>query len=483
MKLKDLFKNIPIQMLGDENIEINGISSHSKEVEMGDLFILKQGKSFTGIDFLPEIIHRGARALLTESLLPLCQLAQIICKSIATIELLLLHRFYRLFENAPAIFGITGTCGKTTTAFLAKKIFEYKGLPCGVIGTLGAFIGQEHLPTSLTTPSLTTSHKLLAKIKQKGFPIAVMEVSSHALTQNRIEGIDFSIGVFTNFSHEHLDYHKTLENYFEAKCGLFRSLTKEATAIFNQDDSKSSLVQRVTQAHIFTYGIESKADVRASNIQLSLTTSSFTVHFQDKRVSFSIPLVGIFNVYNTLAAVSMGLVQGLDLEEIAVSLHEFSFGFGRLESITLPRKKTPYVFVDYAHKPKALQHILTTLRQWKKNRLFIVFGCGGDRDKEKRPLMASIAEAYADLVIVTNDNPRSEDPKKIITEIITGFTQENYVIEENRYLAIKKAIALSTLEDIILIAGKGHETKQIFSNHELLFDDREVAREFLSQNF
>lgn len=479
MKLSVLFEGLDVEILGkDLNREISGIALHSEDVLDNYLFI-----SHTG-EFVTKAKQNGAIAVLTNSSsIPKHDMVQIIAHDLRSIMLEIISRLYPIYSNSLIKIGITGTSGKTTTSFLIQRVLSSPEELCGVIGSVGAHSKNKIITTRLTTPDSATLHRLLYNMQKENLAFVAMEVSSHSLTQNRIAGVNFSIAVFTNFSHEHLDYHKTLDNYFLAKCKLFEELQVGGTAIINKDDAKfESLCKKIT-GPILTYGLYSGADIHASNIYSSLNGTSFSIEFAGEIGYINSSLIGLFNVYNILAAVGAGIACGISLQDSVLRLRGYKQSFGRMERIFSANPLHPTIFLDYAHKPHALAQVLQTLSAFEYNRLIVIFGCGGNRDREKRPVMAQIAEQYADKIIVTTDNPRDENPNAIIEEILQGFTNLNKVeVEPERTSAIQQGIRLGEKEDIVLIAGRGNESMQIFSNYEKPLQDREVIHEFLSQN-
>lgn len=477
MKLRLLFDGLDIEIIGnDRDIEINGIAVHSQDILSGYLFISHTGK------FVIEAKQNGAVAVLTNRCIS-TDMLQIIARDFNSIMLEIINRLYPIYSSDFIKIGITGTSGKTTTSLLIQRILTSSEKHCGVIGSVGAHMTTGVIPTRLTTPDCVTLHRLLHCMQRENMSYVAMEVSSHGLDQNRVMGVDFSIAIFTNFSHEHLDYHKSMQNYFLAKCKLFEELQVGGTAIVNKDEAAfENLCKKIT-GHIITYGMQSGADISASNIYLSLSGSSFSVEFAGEIGYINSSLLGLFNVYNILAAVAAGIACGTPLQDCLRRLRGYKQSFGRMERIPSSNPSLPFIFLDYAHKPHALSQVLQTLSQFQHGRLIIVFGCGGERDREKRPLMAQIADKYADKIFITTDNPRGEDPDAIIAEIMQGFTNLSKVfIEKDRKSAIQKGIRFGKKGDIVLIAGRGNETMQIFSNYTRNLQDREVIHEFLSQN-
>jgi UDP-N-acetylmuramoyl-L-alanyl-D-glutamate--2,6-diaminopimelate ligase len=385
------------------------------------------------------------------------------------------------FWNNPSsklhMVGVTGTSGKTTTTYLVRHLYSHFGVSSGLMGTVTYIAGNHQRSAIRTTPDVITTHSFLNEVVQSGATACVMEVSSHALMQGRTAQVDFDTAVFTNLTPEHLDYHGTREAYADAKSLLFMKLLKkpDPLAIFNAQDPWAQAVVGNCPAKKLSFALEAPADVTAKNIILSRENTRFDICFAGETVSVCWPLAGKFNVANALAATCVFLGRGYRLQEIAQGITSFSAPPGRLERV--PNEKGLTIFVDYAHKEDALFKVLKTLRETTSGKLITVFGCGGDRDKQKRPKMAKAAEQFSDLTIVTSDNPRSEDPMTIIQQICTGFTSSLYQVIPDRKSAIQYAIQQATPSDIILIAGKGHEHYQIFSQGTIPFDDCEIARE------
>jgi UDP-N-acetylmuramoyl-L-alanyl-D-glutamate--2,6-diaminopimelate ligase len=380
--------------------------------------------------------------------------------------------------------AVTGTNGKTTTSFLIKHICENAGLRCGLIGTVRYEIGERVLPATRTTPESLDLQELLGQIANAGCKAAAMEVSSHAVAQGRIRGLEWDVAVFTNLTQDHLDFHGTMENYFAAKAQLFHSLAEQKkkrkpVAVINIDDryGEKLLGEINRKVTVVTYGMGVHADFRASNYRMEFGGTSFQLDARGKSYLVRVPLIGRFNVANSLAALAGANALGLNLREAILSLSKTPQVPGRLQAV--PAKRQFQVFVDYAHTPDALANVLKTLRELEPRRLIVVFGCGGDRDRQKRPLMANVVEQAADRAIITSDNPRKEDPEKIIDEVETGFRSSHYEKIVDRTEAIGRAIDLAEPRDIVLIAGKGHENYQEFADHTVPFDDIQVARRAL----
>jgi UDP-N-acetylmuramoyl-L-alanyl-D-glutamate--2,6-diaminopimelate ligase len=370
-----------------------------------------------------------------------------------------------------------------------KNLFDDLIGSCGLIGTIEHIIGHQRYQATRTTPDVTNNQKMLREMLTQGCCSAVMEVTSHALDQGRVDKIDFDVAIFSNLTLDHLDYHGTMESYGHAKKKLFDQLGKEKSpksrakwAIVNQDSPWTPYMLRDCSAHVLSYGIDQVADLQASNICLEPQGTSAKVTYQGKSVDCYWPLVGRFNVYNCLAALAATLSQGIPLEEVANYLCKIPFIRGRLQPV--PNCLGLRIYVDFAHSDDALLNVLATLKEVQPStgRLIVIFGCGGDRDRTKRPKMAKACEEYADLCIVTSDNPRSEDPHKICEEVISGFSKPHlYQIEIDRRAAIQKGIELTCSDDILLIAGKGHETYQVFVHKTIEFDDYQIATDICTQ--
>lgn len=492
MKLKKVLKNIPVkQVKGSKDLEITGICANSKLVAPGNLFIAKKGRSEDGSQYIPEAIAAGAAAIVTDIYDPLLKhTTQIIHPDTSLIEGMIANQYYEFPSNELYLVGITGTNGKTTTSFLIKHLLEKIHGPCGLIGTIEYIIGQNRYQATRTTPDICMNQKMLREMLHQKCTSAVMEVTSHALDQGRVNGIDYDTAVFTNLTLDHLDYHQTMENYCAAKNKLFFNLydgkKKKAkpgpkTAVVNIDSPWHHKILEGCQAKKITYGIDNPtADVRAKDIKLTSFQTSLLLSHKGHEIPFAWPFAGRFNVYNLLAAVSVGLSRGISLEAIASIMQSATCAPGRLEFVPNPLKLK--IYVDFAHTDDALANVLECLQELKTGRIITIFGCGGDRDRLKRPRMAQVSEEFSDVVIVTSDNPRSEDPGSIVREIVKGFKPGfPYIVELDRKKAIEQAIDMANPDDIILIAGKGHETYQIFAHKMIEFDDRSVARKLCEQ--
>jgi UDP-N-acetylmuramoyl-L-alanyl-D-glutamate--2,6-diaminopimelate ligase len=481
MQLKILAESIPVrEVLGSLDREVDGIFYDSRRVQKNGLYVAVRGAHFDGHKFTEQAIERGASAIVVERPESHSRATSLVVADSRVALADLAFTFYQKPALRLKMAGVTGTNGKTTTTFLIKHICENAGLRSGLIGTVRYEIGERILPATRTTPESLDLQELLAQMTGAGCKAAVMEVSSHALAQERTRGLEWDVAVFTNLTQDHLDFHETMANYFEAKARLFTGLTsqpnkKEGKAVINIDDPHGEkLIARLGRdIPVITYGMSARADFRASNYRAEFSGTSFQLDARGKIYLVRVPLIGRFNVSNAMAALAAANSLGVSLREAVLSLAKSPQVPGRLESV--PAKRQFQVFVDYAHTPDALLNVLKTLRELNPRRLIVVFGAGGDRDQQKRPLMGRAADQNADYSIITSDNPRKEDPLAIIEEVKKGVRSTNFETVPDRAEAIARAIALAQPRDIILIAGKGHETYQEFADHTIPFDDRQTA--------
>jgi len=488
MKLEDVLRAVKVrQIQGARDAVVQGIAYDSRQVRPGYLFVALPGLNVDGARFIDDAAGRGAVAVVAETT-PMGQVGQ---RKLAHIQVddarCALAEVSRTFYHDPAkhmeVVGITGTNGKTTTAYMIKALLAAADRRPGLIGTVAYEAGHRIVPATRTTPESLDLHRMMGEMVNAGCRSAVMEVSSHALDQKRVWGIDFNVGVFTNLTQDHLDYHGCMDRYFEAKALLFDRLgrgRKKAWSVIDIDDPWGRrLVDRPDRAsEDLTYGLHPSAMVRAENVKVSDRGARFTCLTPWGQAEIRLRLLGRFNVSNALAAIASGGALGLDLALIADVMSRFDTVPGRLERITNPLGLR--VYVDYAHTPDALESVLKTLREVARGQLIVVFGCGGNRDQDKRAIMGSIASRLADASILTSDNPRREEPMAIIRQIEGGMAEGAvYEIEESREKAIVRALELAQAGDMILIAGKGHENCQEFAHTIIPFDDREVARRAL----
>lgn len=488
MLLKDLLSGIYEGPLGEQfaGYEIHSLSCDSRSVEEQSLFVALSGMRFDGNHYIREAVAKGAVAVIRSDE---ANTLEDIPSSVCVIEVSdpkkflseIAMRFYGAPSKRLKVFGITGTNGKTTVTYLLESIAHSHKKKCAVVGTINYRIGNEILPSKNTTPSFLENQQFLSRLADQSVDYSFMEVSSHALVQGRVDLIDFRVAVFTNLTGDHLDYHKTMEEYFRAKSLLFKNLSRDAVAVINADDPYGQRLLELTKARIFTYGFNPSARIKACDVHFGFGGSKMTIETPVGNFELTTPLIGMHNVYNILAAVGTSLADGIPLETVKGGLQQIGLIPGRLEAFDSGREF--FVFIDYAHTEDGLKNVLQAIRSTGETRIITVFGCGGDRDRTKRPKMGKIACELSDHSIVTTDNPRSEDPQAIIDEIKTGFTKNNYEIVVDRTQAIHKALSLASPGDVVLIAGKGHETYQIFKDRTIDFDERDVIRDFIKAGY
>ncbi|WP_101912676.1 UDP-N-acetylmuramoyl-L-alanyl-D-glutamate--2,6-diaminopimelate ligase [Megasphaera vaginalis (ex Bordigoni et al. 2020)] len=476
---------------GNVKTEISGISADSREIEAGYLFVCIAGVHVDGAKFAAQAVEKGAVAVLTAKHLDLPdRVVQLMVPDIHHALEDIVPYFYDYPGKKMRMIGVTGTNGKTTTSHIIAHILRAAGHHVGVLGTIHALIDDEELPIHNTTPDVVELQHFLHLMAERGITHVVMEVSSHALELNRVAGIEFDTAVFTNLTQDHLDFHKTFENYVAAKAKLFQGLTAgdtvkgNKTAVVNVDDPYAKDILAACRGNVLTYGVEQEADLRGSSLQVELKKSSFHVSGPFGSVDLQMHITGLFNVYNTLAAIGAAHAEGVDTATIDQAIQTFRSVPGRFELVEAGQDFA--IVVDYSHTPDSLEKALTTARAMHPNRIISVFGCGGDRDRTKRPIMGRIGAAESDIPIVTSDNPRSEDPDAIVAEVAAGVKQglregQTYEVIVDRRRAITRAVEIAGAGDIIVIAGKGHETYQILKDKTIHFDDREVAREAVQQ--
>ena len=483
MRLSELIKGLKYEkLINFEDVEIKGISYNSKTTKPGDIFVCLVGEHSDGHQYFESALEAGAIAFLVEKELD-CDCSQIIVNSTRQKIADIADKFYCSPSKNINLIGITGTNGKTTVTHLLQKILEEDNQKCALIGTLGYKLSSsdEYKEAKHTTPQAPELQATLDLIANKmKIPNVVMEVSSHALEQNRVGGCVFNGAVLTNLTQDHLDYHITMDNYFEAKAILFKNLKAGDFAVINSDDAYAQRFVDIIpkNVRVIIYGVNSKgADVIAKDINFSLFGAEFVceTEFGEKKVKLQ--MNGMFSVYNVLAALSTGIALGIDIDVCIKSLESTQGVAGRFEVVA----KKPLVIVDYAHTPDGLENVLKAAREItpKTSKLICLFGCGGDRDTTKRPKMGAIAEKLSDKIVITSDNPRSEDPQQIITDILTGLKSVNtqdVFVEADRGKAIELLRTICNNDDVIVLAGKGHEDYQILKDKTIHFDDREDAR-------
>ena len=477
MKLKDLLNGIDIlSATAALDMEIPNISYDSRTTRPGDLFVAMTGYAVDGHTFIPKAMAAGAAAVLCEKLpdgnVPYVQVVDS-RRALAVLG----ANFFSHPADDMIMVGITGTNGKTSTTYLLKAILEQIGAKVALIGTNQNMIGDEIIPTERTTPESFELQRLFAQMRDAGCTHVVMEVSSHALYLDRVYGVHYDVGVFTNLTQDHLDFHQTMEAYCDAKAILFQNCD---TGVCNADDPWTERLLSQAACRKFFYGVEQAADLRAENVSLAADHIAFTAVTNEERVPIRVNIPGGFMVYNTLDVLGAALALGIPLEQSADALARVSHVKGRVEVVPTPGKDYT-VLIDYAHSPDGLKNVLSSVKGFAKGRTIALFGCGGDRDKTKRPKMGAIAAEIADFVVVTTDNPRTEKPADIIADILPGLkdTDTPYVVVEDRIEAIHWAMDNARLGDVIVLCGKGHETYQEINHVKYHMDEREIVADYL----
>lgn len=468
------------------NPVIHALAHDSRKVGPGTLFFCIPGATTDGHDYAAQAVERGAVALVAEHAVEGGGVPVLLVPDAKKAAETIAPWFYGEPGKRLRLIGVTGTNGKTTTTHIIREIFNRAGRPTGVIGTLHVLIGDRVIPVKNTTPDVLDLQATLAEMVEAGMQYAAMEVSSHALALGRVAGCEYDAAVFTNMTQDHLDFHQTLENYRDAKALLFSGLGGQETvkgnknAIANLDDATGRfMLDAAVHARPIGYGILQSAAVRAEDVTVRPDCAIFRITGDFGEFAVRAKITGMFNVYNMLAAASVALVEGIDAAVVKEALENFTHVPGRFERVEIDKPFS--VIVDYAHTPDSLENVLRTAKQFVGGRLIVVFGCGGDRDRTKRPIMGELAARYADKVVVTSDNPRSEEPDSIVQQILAGIkgpeARSKTEAITNRYDAIRYALESAQAGDVILIAGKGHETYQILADRTIHFDDREVVRE------
>lgn len=486
MQLKDIVRLLPeASVEGPLDREISGLTYDSRRISPGMVFVAIPGQNSDGHDFIPSAVERGAAAVICDQPRPVsARVTRILVPDAREAMACAARSFYAHPSSRLKVIGVTGTNGKTTVAFMVKAILEAAGWKSGLIGTVRYEMGDRIIPAQRTTPESLEVQQLLAQMLRADCQCCVMEVSSHALDQKRVLGVEFDVAIFTNLTRDHLDYHGTMENYYLAKRKLFarqQAGAKRGASVINIDDAYGVRLAGEQGLEIqLTYGLGETARLRATKIELSSEGSRFVVETPDRRFAVRLPLIGRHNIYNALAAIGAGLALDVDVVKIQAALNNLPAVPGRLEAV---RCGQPFnVFVDYAHTDDALKNVLTTLRETTKGRILLAFGCGGSRDTGKRAKMGRLAAELADQVVITSDNPRREDPARIAAAIEEGYRaarKDGYVIELDRRRAITLIMGMAGPGDTVLLAGKGHETYQEFEDTVVPFDDRVHAHEAL----
>lgn len=477
MRLRELLEGMEvISQTISPDTEITHVCVDSRATQKGSLFVAVPGNRCDGGHYARQAVDRGAVCVVCQSELP-PDLPWVKVRDARLALSQLACRWYGHPSRQLTMLGVTGTNGKTTVTYLLRHILQRTGMKTGLIGTVQNIVGEQTLPTQRTTPDALQIQQLLSAMTKNGCSHAVMEVSSHALDQHRAEGIDFAVGIFTNLTEDHLDYHGTMGCYCDAKAKLFQM---SRMGVCNADDPWTERLLAGASCPSVYYGIHNPAEVWAENIFLHSRSVDFTVCTARTRTPVHLGVPGRFSVYNALGAIAACGELGIPPEECAAALATFPGVAGRMEVVPTPGK--PYtLLIDYAHTPDALENVLKTVRGFAQNRVIAVFGCGGDREREKRPLMGHIAGKLADLTIITSDNPRTEEPMAIIRDILPGIAgaEDKYIVEPDRRGAIALAMGRAAAGDVIVLCGKGHETYQEIGDKTIPMDEREIVRSLL----
>ena len=462
------------------NFPIRGIECDSRKVEKDFLFVAVSGVKKDGAQFIDEAVSRGARVIVGEKSRDFPGGVSFVTVAQSRLALAqLAAAYYGHPSQQMKMIGITGTNGKTTSSFLIEHLLMKANKKTGVIGTVNYRYGGRVIPAVETTPGALRIQEMLCQMQKDGCEVVAMEVSSHALDQHRVSAVDFDAALFTNLSQDHLDYHGTLEHYFECKSRLFLELDADRVSILNADDTWAMKLREKTASRILTYGIHAPADFKAQNIRSNGDFTFFKLAVQGKVFSVELPLIGLHNVYNFLGSLATVSCLGADVERAVRAVRDFKGVPGRLEAVKCGQDFS--VFIDFAHTPDGLENLLRSLLPCKKNRLIVVFGCGGERDKTKRPEMGRIASRTCDFVYVTSDNPRSEDPKTIAQEVQSGFPKnfKKFAVVLDRKKAVRQALLSARTGDIVVLAGKGHETVQVVGDQHFPYSERAEAERVL----
>lgn len=481
MRLTDILKDTNYKILkGNLDIEIKGIFYDSRKCKDFSMFIAIKGFKTDGVNYITDAIKNGAKVIVVDREIMIPEEVTVVkvvdCRSAMA---KMAANYYSEPTKQLFLIGVTGTNGKTSVTYMIKSILESQNNKVGLIGTIKNMIGDKEFKTERTTPESIDLQKYFRIMVDEGVKYVVMEVSSHSLALKRVDECNFDIAVFTNLTQDHLDFHKTMDNYARTKAKLFK-MAKQACVI-NIDDDYSSLMIENSNAKVVTYGIKDHAYIMAKDVNNSLKGVKYKVQIEDVKDEIALKIPGLFSVYNSLAAISVAFILGIPLQSVKMALNKVKIK-GRFE--LLDAEKPYNIIIDYAHTPDGLENLMKAFNDYEINKKILVFGCGGDRDVTKRSIMGEIAGKYADFTIITSDNPRTEDPMAIIKNIETGIkkTNSSYIIIENRKEAIKYALSIAKKDDVIILAGKGHETYQILKNKTIHFDERDVVKEILNED-
>jgi UDP-N-acetylmuramoyl-L-alanyl-D-glutamate--2,6-diaminopimelate ligase len=489
MELTALLNSVrAVQVIGEvQRQDVSNIQYDSRKVKKNSVFVAITGFKTDGHNFIMDAINNGAIAVVVErddaipdEIFHHSKVARILVKDSRIAIAELSKGFYKDPTSKLKLIGITGTNGKTTTSFILKNILQHSGYKTGLVGTIANYIGETKIESKLTTPESNDLNNFFYQMINENCSHAVMEVSSHSLVLNRVYGLNFSSAVFTNITSDHLDFHNTFEEYFNAKKILFDNLSEKSFAIINSDDNNSNNIIKNSKAKVFSYGLSDNSDFQIKNIHYDLNGTNFSITNGKNQYQIHTSLIGTFNAYNATSAFAAAYALGINENQIIEGINSAPQVPGRFEVIGSGSKK---VIVDYSHTADSLEKALQAVREIVNNEVQVitVFGCGGDRDKTKRPVMGRIASELSDKVVITSDNPRTENPFSIIEDIKKGITKNNFIVEENREEAIRKAIKTADDESVILIAGKGHENYQEINGVRNHFSDQEVARKYLAE--
>jgi UDP-N-acetylmuramoyl-L-alanyl-D-glutamate--2,6-diaminopimelate ligase len=485
LRLSRLFEGIETKSrLRFRDVEVSGIATDSRALEAGDCFIATRGYAADGHAFVAEAIRKGASALVVERSVA-SELPTLIVDDSSLAAALLARRFYGDPASRLALVGITGTNGKTSSAFLVRSILDIALGPCGIIGTIGYGVSEEFRPARNTTPGAVGLHRMLNDFLERGCRSAVVEVSSHAAVQRRIAGLEFDVGAFTNVTRDHLDYHGTFEEYVRAKELFIGTLTDRArtkhagTLVYNADDAEVARVAGRFTGRRISFGLSAGADVRAEGLKADLKGTRFDLVVGSARARLELRLLGRIASYNAVTAAACAHALGIGIEPIRAGLEKVAQVPGRFQVVSAGRG--PTAVVDYAHTPDALEKLLNFCRELQPRKIVTVFGCGGDRDRGKRPMMGAIAARLSSIVFITDDNPRTEDPDRIVKEILNGVGSSEVPVHvvRDRATAIREAVRSAGEGDLVIIAGKGHESEQIYKDRRVPFSDAREAEKAL----
>lgn len=484
MLLEDLLKGLDYKLInGDLKTNVKEIRYDNRKVTSGDLFVCIKGFKVDGHEFAKSAIDNGATVIIAEKKLDINHgITEVLVEDSRKALAVISSNYYDNPSSKMKIIGVTGTNGKTTTAFMLKSILDKAGHKTGLVGTIANYIGNKVIKTERTTPESFELQKLFKEMVDEEVEYCIMEVSSHSLELNRVYGVEFYIGIFTNLTRDHLDFHLTFDNYYKAKYKLFQN---SKFKVVNMDDEygqrvKRDLISEGSEGNIITYSINNSGDFDARNISVNGILSNFNVIYKEDSKDMVLQIPGDYNIYNALGAIASARILDITWENIINALKETVVA-GRCERVALEYPNDYEIIIDYAHTPDGLENILKTARKFTNNKLICIFGCGGDRDKQKRGEMGQIAVELADYSIITSDNPRTEDPLLIINDIVKELKKNNYEVEENRHAAIEKGMKMAKDGDVLILAGKGHETYQVLKEKTIDFDERKIIKEILAK--